>query len=73
MWHPIMILVRTNHHYLRVGCHNWYQSITGIIHRVRSYFQKPTVRMWVNACIRTIVVLTCGKLTEFYFLQFTIL
>jgi hypothetical protein len=32
------------------------------------YFQKPTVKIRINVHIRTIVVLTCGKLTEFYFL-----
>jgi hypothetical protein len=34
-----MILVRTNHPYLKVGCHNWYQCITGKIHHARSYFE----------------------------------
>jgi hypothetical protein len=29
-----MILVRTNHPYLRVGHHSWYQSITGVMHCV---------------------------------------
>jgi hypothetical protein len=37
---PIMILVRINHHCLRVECHSWYQSTTGIIHHVWSYFWK---------------------------------
>jgi hypothetical protein len=63
-----MILVRTNHPCLRVECHNWYQSITGIIHHIRSYFQKPTVRIWLDAHIRTIVVLIGGKVTWIYFL-----
>jgi hypothetical protein len=27
----------TNRSYLRVGCHSWYQSITGVIHHVRLY------------------------------------
>jgi hypothetical protein len=34
-----MILVRTNHPCLWVGRHSWYQSLTGIIHRVRPYFE----------------------------------
>jgi hypothetical protein len=62
-----MILIRTKHSCLRVECHSWYQSITGIIHRVRSYFQKTEVRIRLDAHIRTIVVLTSGKLTEIYF------
>jgi hypothetical protein len=64
-----MILVRTNHPYLRVGRHSWYQSITGIIHHIRSYFQKPMVMIHVDARIRTIVVLTGDKLIGFYFLH----
>jgi hypothetical protein len=63
-----MILVRTNHPRLRVGHQSWYQSITGVIHRVRSYFQKPMVRIRLDARIRIIVVLTGGKLTGIYFL-----
>jgi hypothetical protein len=63
-----MILVRTDYPCLRVGCHGWYQSITSVIHHVRSYFQKPTVRIHSYAHIRTIVVLTGGKLTMIYFL-----
>jgi hypothetical protein len=68
-----MILVRTDHPCLRVGCHRWYQSITGIIHRVWSYFQKPTMRICLDAHIRTIIVVTCGKLTGIYFLQISFL
>jgi hypothetical protein len=34
-----MILVKTNHPYLRVGHHNCYQSIMGVIHRVRPIFE----------------------------------
>jgi hypothetical protein len=64
-----MILVTTNRPYLRAGCQTWYQSITGIIPHVRPYFQKPTVRKHLGAHIRTIVVLTCGKLTGFYFMH----
>jgi hypothetical protein len=63
-----MILVSTNHPCFRVRCHSWYQSLTGIIHHVRSYFQKPMVRIHLDAHIRIIVVLTGGKLTRFYFL-----
>jgi hypothetical protein len=32
-WQPVRILVRTNYPCLRVGCHNWYQSLTSIIRR----------------------------------------
>jgi hypothetical protein len=39
-----------------------------IIHRVRSYFQKPMVRKCVDGHIRTIVVSTGGKLIRIYFL-----
>jgi hypothetical protein len=53
---------------LRVGCHNWYQSIIGIIRHVRLFFKKPTVMKHLDVNIRTIVVLTGGKLTEIYFL-----
>jgi hypothetical protein len=66
-----MILVRTDRPCLRVGHHRWYQSITGIIHHVRSYFQKSMVMIPLDAHIRTIVVLTSDKLIEIYFLQFT--
>jgi hypothetical protein len=65
----MMILVMTNHPFLRAGCHNEYQSITGIIPHVRPYFQKPTVRKHLDAHIRTIVVLIRGKLTGFYYLH----
>jgi hypothetical protein len=64
-----MILVRTNHLCLRVGCPSWYQSITGVIHHIRSYFEKPTVRKHLYTHIRTIVVLIGGKLTGIYFLH----
>jgi hypothetical protein len=40
----------------------------GVIHHVRSYLQKPTVRKRLDARIRTIVFLTGGKLTGIYFL-----
>jgi hypothetical protein len=67
----VMILVRTDHLCLRVRCHIWYQSITGIIRHVRPYFQKPTVKIHLDVHIRTNVVLTGGKLTMIYFMQFT--
>jgi hypothetical protein len=66
-WQLVRILVMTNHPYLRVGCHSWYQSITSVIPRWRSYFWKPTVRIRLDTHIRTIVVLTGGKLIEIYF------
>jgi hypothetical protein len=62
-----MILFRIDHPCSRVRRHRWYQSITDVIHHVQSYFQKHTVRKHLEAHIRTIVVLTGGKLTEFYF------
>jgi hypothetical protein len=67
-WHLVWILIRTDHPCLVVGCHSWYQSHMSIIWHWRPYFQKPTVRICFNARIRTIVVLTGGKLTEIYFL-----
>jgi hypothetical protein len=63
----IRILVRTNHPCLRVGCHSWYQSLTSIIPHWQPYFQKPTVRICLDTHIRSIVVLTGGKLTGIYF------
>jgi hypothetical protein len=39
-WQFVRILVNTNHPCLRVGRHRWYQSLTGIIHRIWSYFWK---------------------------------
>jgi hypothetical protein len=65
----VRILVRTNHPCLKVGCHIWYLSLMSIIPRWRPYFQKPMVRIQLDAHIRTIVVLTGGKLTEIYFLH----
>jgi hypothetical protein len=67
-WHLIWILVRTDHPCLGVGCHSWYQSHMSIIRHWRPYFWKPTVRIRFNAHIRTIVVLTSGKLIGIYFL-----
>jgi hypothetical protein len=66
-WHLVWILVRTDHPCLGVGCHSWYQSHTSIIRHWRPYFWKPTVRIRFNAHIRTIVLLTGGKLTGIYF------
>jgi hypothetical protein len=42
-----------------------------IIHHVQSYFKNPTVKICLDARIRTIVILTGGNLTGIYFLQFT--
>jgi hypothetical protein len=39
------------------------RNIMDIIHRVRSYFQRTYGEIHLNAHIRAIVVLTCGKLT----------
>jgi hypothetical protein len=58
----------TDHPYLRVGCHRWYQSLIGIIHRIHQYFRKPAMRKYLDVHIRIIVVLTGDKLTEIYFL-----
>jgi hypothetical protein len=66
----VMILIRTNHPYLRVRRHRWYQSITGVIHHVRSYLQKGMVMIRLDAHVRTIVVLIGGKLSRIYFMQF---
>jgi hypothetical protein len=63
-----MILVMTNHPCLKVGCYSWYQNITGVIHHVWSYFEKPIVMISLDARIRIIVVLTGGKLTRIYIL-----
>jgi hypothetical protein len=51
-----------------VGHQSWYQSIIGVIDRIQQYFQKPTVRKYLDAHIKTIVVLVGGNLTVFYFL-----
>jgi hypothetical protein len=67
-WYLVWILVRTDHPYLGVECHSWYQSHTSIIRHWRPYFRKPTVRTRFNAHIRTIVVITGDKLTVIYFL-----
>jgi hypothetical protein len=67
-WHLVWILVGTGHPCLGVGCHSWYQSHMSIIRHWRPYFRKPTERICFDARIRTIVVLTGGKLTGIYFL-----
>jgi hypothetical protein len=64
-----MILVRTNHPCSSVRRHRWYQSIKSIIHSVRSYFREHVVLKHLYVHIRTIVVLTGGKLIGFYFLH----
>jgi hypothetical protein len=66
-WQLVRILVSANHPYLRVGCYSCYQSLTSIIPHWRPYFWKPTVRIRLDAHIRTIVVLTGGKITGIYF------
>jgi hypothetical protein len=62
-----MILVRIDHPYLRVGCHRWCQSIMGVIHRVRPYFRKLTVRKHLYGHIRTIVVYFLHLLSSIYY------
>jgi hypothetical protein len=63
-----MILVWTNRHFYGRGCHRWYQRHYeyNTLHTV--LFSKTVVRIRVDAHIRTIVVLTSGKLTGIYFL-----
>jgi hypothetical protein len=63
-----MIVVRTDHSFLRVGCHNWYQSYYGYNTSHTNLFLKTAVRMRLDAHIRTIIVLIGGRLTRFYFL-----
>jgi hypothetical protein len=70
-WQLEWIVVWTNHPCLGVGCHSWYQTRVSIIRHWRPYFWKSMVRIRFNVCIRTIIVLTGGKLTGIYFLQFT--
>jgi hypothetical protein len=66
-----MILVRTGHTCLRVGRHSWYQSHYGYNISRTVLFLKTAERIRLDAHIRTIVVLTGGKLTKIYFLQFS--
>jgi hypothetical protein len=58
-----MILVRTDHPCFRVGRHSWYQSHYGYNTSRMVLFSKTAVRICLDAHIRTIVVLTGGKLT----------
>jgi hypothetical protein len=64
-----MILVRIDHPCLRVGRHRWYQSHYGYNTSRTVLFSKIAVRICLDALIRTIVVLTGGKLTWIYFLH----
>jgi hypothetical protein len=66
-WQIVRILVRTNHPCLRVGRHSCYQSLMSIFPHWRPYFQNPTVKIRLDAHIRTIVVLKCCKMTGIYF------
>jgi hypothetical protein len=66
-WQLIRIMIRTNNPCLRVEHHSWYQSLTSIICCWWPYFQKHTVRIRLDAYIKTIVILTGDKLTRIYF------
>jgi hypothetical protein len=61
-----MILVRTDHPCLRVGCRSWYQSHYGYNTSRTVLFLKSAVMIRLDAHIRTVVVLTGGKLTGIY-------
>jgi hypothetical protein len=63
-----MILVRTDHPCLGVGCHSWYQSHYGYNTPRMVLFLKTAVRIRLDAHIRTIVVLADVKLTGIYFM-----
>jgi hypothetical protein len=63
-----MIMVRTDHPYLMVEHHSWYQSHYRYNTLWTVLFSKTVVRIRLDADIRTIVVLTGGKLTGIYFL-----
>jgi hypothetical protein len=65
----VMILVRTDHPCLRVGRYSWYQRYYGYNTSRMVLFLKTAVRICLDAHIRTIVVLTGGKLTGIYFLH----
>jgi hypothetical protein len=62
-----MILVSTDHPCLRVGHHSWYQSHYMYNTSCTILFSKATVRIRLDTHIRTIVVLTYGKLKGIYF------
>jgi hypothetical protein len=64
-----MILVWTDHPCLRVGRHRWYLSHYGYNTSSTVLFLKTAVRIRIDAHIRTIVVLTGGKLIGIYFLH----
>jgi hypothetical protein len=68
-WQLISILVKTNHLYLRVGRHSWYQSHYRYNISCTILFWKTALRICLDAHTRTIVVLTGGKLTGVYFLH----
>jgi hypothetical protein len=63
-----MILIRTDYPCLSVGHHRWYQSHYGYNISRMVLFSKIMVSIRLDAHIRTIVVLTSGKLTGIYFL-----
>jgi hypothetical protein len=63
-----MILVISDHPYLRVGRHRWYQSYYEYYTSRMILFLKTTVRIRLDAHIRTVVVLISGKLIGIYFL-----
>jgi hypothetical protein len=63
-----MILVRTDHPCLGWDVTAGIRAIMGILRYVWSHFFKSPVRIRLDAHIRTIVVLTGGKVTEIYFL-----
>jgi hypothetical protein len=64
-----MIIVKTDHHCLRVRRHRWYQSHYGYNIPLTVLFLKTTVGIRLDAHVRTIVVLTGGRLIGIYFLH----
>jgi hypothetical protein len=64
-----MILIMTDRPCLRVGRYRWYQSRYRYNTSRAVLFLKIAVRIHLDAHIRTIVVLTGGKLTGIYFLH----
>jgi hypothetical protein len=63
-----MILIWTNRPFEGRECHSWYQSHYGYNTSCMVLFSKTLVRIRLDAHIRTIVVLTGGKLTGIYLL-----
>jgi hypothetical protein len=63
-----MIMVRIGHPCLRLGRHSWYHGHYGYNTSCTVLFSKTAVRIRLDAHIRTIVVLTGGKLTGIYLL-----